>query len=308
MRAGRRLRGWLRGSWRPKPVAAWEYTVMRVAFVPVVFWKLPAEMNGGSQPFPNGLARWIDFGWLGEPAAYSAVKAVMLAAGVAFALGWWLPLSASVLALGHLSICTLLASQSPGTHFHQIISQVLLAQALTAIWLSIHRRVRGTVPGGHEGLTPASWLLYFAQGVVVVGYVTSAVTKLHRSAGLWLTDLPKAPLALIRTHTQAHYTNPVGEPPPLPSMAVWFIEHPTWTTLIFAPGLFLELFAFLALWNRAFSSVMGLGLIALHRGIALIMALYFPLNELCLLIFFVNLPWWLWALRMPRQFFAIRNM
>jgi len=71
--------------------------------------------------------------------------------------------------------------------------------------------------------------------------------------------------------------------------------------LLFGGAFILELGALLALKNRAWACGIGLGLLAMHAGIHLVMHLRFVNHEWLILIFLVNVPWmvmaaggWLW--------------
>ena len=69
---------------------------------------------------------------------------------------------------------------------------------------------------------------------------------------------------------------------------------------VFAPGLLLELFAFLALLSRRWALAIGLGLVTLHASIEYMMSLHFPLFQYSVAIWMINLPFWLvtWGRRL----------
>jgi hypothetical protein len=195
----------------------------------------------------------------------------------------------------HVAVFTFYNSQGYVNHTWQLISMILVAQSLVVLFFAGWRAfVRKPFPF-RPGIDASSCWLYFSQGAIVVGYVTSAVSKLVNSEWMWLWNTRNVPIALLRTQMQQHYSNPVSpNPPPVPPFAQWLIDHPSWAMWIFGPGLFLELFAFAALWNRVFAFWIGVALIVMHRMIAVIMDLHFELNEWAVLIFFINLPWWAW--------------
>jgi hypothetical protein len=62
---------------------------------------------------------------------------------------------------------------------------------------------------------------------------------------------------------------------------------------LFSIGLLLELFCFIALFNRGLLALFGVGLAVMHLMIAQIMVLKFFYNEWMLAIFFVNVPFWI---------------
>jgi hypothetical protein len=57
----------------------------------------------------------------------------------------------------------------------------------------------------------------------------------------------------------------------------------------------LELFFFLALRNRRIAAIYALTMIAFHLSVSELMSLDFRYNVQLLFIYFVNLPFWIWA-------------
>ena len=76
-------------------------------------------------------------------------------------------------------------------------------------------------------------------------------------------------------------------------LAEWVNRHPVLITLLVAPGLIVELVAPLALLNRTMAFLMGVGMIGLHILVGYLMQLSFPMNELIILIFVINVPFFL---------------
>jgi hypothetical protein len=284
---------WWRGSFRPKPVAGWEVAAMRVLFILLVNWKIPSDLPFSSQPKPTGLAHWIDFSMLGNESVLGGVRLAIALLSIPYVLGMGLWFVIPAITFLHIAIFTFFNSQGFVSHAWQIISMILVAQSAVVLFFAGWRVLAKKPFAFPAGLSPHSYWLYFSQGVLVVGYMTSAVSKLLRSDGAWLWNTRNIPIALLRTRMQLYYSNPeIGPPPGEPPLATWLINHPAAAILLFGPGLFLELFAFMGLWNRTFSFWTGIALIVMHRLIATIMQLSFELNEWALLIFFVNIPWW----------------
>ena len=71
------------------------------------------------------------------------------------------------------------------------------------------------------------------------------------------------------------------------------ISHPLVATAVYAGGFFLELFALVGMRSRAWAAFFGVALVLMHRGIYLIMNLKFVYHELLMLIFLVNVPFWI---------------
>ena len=79
-----------------------------------------------------------------------------------------------------------------------------------------------------------------------------------------------------------------------PGWAVWIKDtvttHPWVAILIFGPGLLAEFGAVLGLYGRAKAFLIGVALVILHIGAITVMKLEFEQNIICLMIFFVNVP------------------
>jgi len=71
------------------------------------------------------------------------------------------------------------------------------------------------------------------------------------------------------------------------------IDNPMITRVLMGGGLAIELFAFLALRSRLWALVAGLAIIALHWGIDISMGLFFKYHIALVIIFYLNLPYWI---------------
>jgi hypothetical protein len=133
--------------------------------------------------------------------------------------------------------------------------------------------------------------------MIVAGYVVSGISKLIASGGRWVFDLPNIALQL-RKNVQAEYYNTLEQAAaPAGEKAVQLVvDYPIGAMIFFGIGLALELFAFAALFNRWIMALWGLGLIGLHVGVSELMQLGFFFNKTLLLLFFVNVPFWICAI------------
>lgn len=263
---------------------------MRLLFALVVWINLPHGILETNTPHPNGLARWIDFSWLGVEDLYPTLRLIAIPALLLYVWGRPLPM---LLALGylcflHISCYTLYNSQGSIGHSYQIVGLVLLGQLLYCLYFLLKKKDQSSSSSWGAG-----WL-YITKLIIVGTYVVSGITKLENSGGRWIQKSPYIGIDMIKTDRQNYYCylDPKfgGEVPLAQSM----LSNPTLTSSILAIGLGLELFAFLALHGRWASLLVGLGLVGMHRGIDHFMGLKFLENEWLLLIFLVNLPWWLW--------------
>jgi hypothetical protein len=74
------------------------------------------------------------------------------------------------------------------------------------------------------------------------------------------------------------------------ALVSWLFERPAVTQWVFAAGLLIELTAPLGVLGETALLLVGLALIALHKGNELLLGLPFPEYQLLVLVFLVNLP------------------
>ncbi len=290
----------LRHGFRVQPVAWWESLIMR-AGVGWFYWQsLLSALPFDSMDRPVGLARVMDLNWLGDERILRAIEWGGLVAALLYVAGVGLPVVLVLMTLSHLLEFTYYNSQGFTSHGNQIITLILIAQTLVVLghWAFCKserpaRLIRFPWARGCERRD--GW---WVQGTVVViagVYVTSAVTKMWASGGLWFHHLPDIALQLVKTHQQHFHNDPAafGGVPPVVPIADWVAANPNLTRLFFGGGWFLEAFAFLALANRGWAFLIGVSLIIMHRMIFLTMELAFELNEWMEFFFLVNLPFWL---------------
>ncbi|HWF17706.1 MAG TPA: hypothetical protein VG754_00475 [Verrucomicrobiae bacterium] len=70
----------------------------------------------------------------------------------------------------------------------------------------------------------------------------------------------------------------------------WLIEHPSAGWPLMVANIYLQLFAFPAVFRPSLHRVWGIGLILFHIGSFLLLTISFPQNALLLALFFVNSP------------------
>jgi hypothetical protein len=312
------LAGWSHGRFVPVPAHGWEWFFMRLFMAALVFYSLqdfkPYTFESQQPDAAKGLARVFDLGFLHErgPVDLSGIKrvevpligtvrltgpgwfdTVVVLSGVLGLLYIWgrgLIITLPLLAIVHTLPWTYSNSQGFTHHGIQLVSMVLIVQSLVVWWWQI-RKWRGLrLP--ETGL--ASHLIYYSQGMVAFSYVACAVTKIINSKGLWLWRSNNICIEFIKSHRLEYYKdlNPANAGDP--DSAVWLLNHPWITRLLFGSGFFIELLAFVALRNRPWALLTGLSIIAFHRSVWWLMRLEFPLHEWLILIFLVNVPFWCW--------------
>jgi hypothetical protein len=280
-------------AFRPVPVGQWEALLMRLFFAAVVvlgMWKvLPYEKVLS----PSGISYFIDVSIFGGEDAMVWFRPLIMVGALLYVFEWLNPLGLTLLTLAHLGYNTLDGSQDYTNHRYNIYGLMLLAMWAGEIWWLGRRWFAKGVKVADA--VRHSYQLYFAQCAIAAVYVTSAITKLSKSDGQWLFRSHYLAKSVVKTHRQTFYDNPEGlVVPAIPTVAQWLAEHHVITRVLFGAGFMLELFAFLALWNRAWALFIGLSIILFHLGVEMIMKLDFRENQYVAFIFMVNLPFWIW--------------
>ncbi len=286
-------------AFRPVAVSGWEGMLLRLFFGIATVWGMWTVLPFEKIEMANGLAHFVDLSFLGGEDAMIWFRPLIIAAAVLYVLEIVNPLGLVLLTLAHLGYHTLQNSQGFTFHGNNIVGLILLAQCSGELYWLWHRVWKKRPFPFPEGITRLSYQLYFAQCAIVSVYVTSAITKIGKSDGLWLFRSHYLAKSVVKTHRQTFYDNPEGAmAEPVVAIAQWLAEHHVITRVAFGFGFFLELLAFLALWNRAWALFIGLNIIAFHFGVELIMQLDFRVNQLMCLIFLVNVPFWIaWLAR-----------
>jgi len=269
---------------------------MRLGFALVIYFETfpPLKERFDSQPQPNGLAEWgFDFTFFADPGTHALFCGVGVGALVLYVIGLVPWLALPYLAWFSIATKTLANSQGGISHSYQMVSLILLAQAVVAIWWVLRGRDSRVGPW-RTAIKADRLAVYYSQVVIAACYVTAGITKLLNSGGAWLWNTPFLVKDLVKTQRQNFYSQLDverfgGEVPYVDAM----LQHPMWTRILFAPGIFLELAACLALLGRKWALGLGLALIALHAGIDEVMQLNFKVFQLSVLIFLVHPPHWL---------------
>jgi len=289
-----RLRGFLAG-FHPRPVAWWELFVMRCLFALVVFRSLPraSDQIYDTQGVPNGIAQWLDLTFLSLPGVYPGLQIAIVAALCIYSLGLLLPVVLPFLLVSHVMVRTLFNSQGWVHHGVQMVSLVLLAQTVVVLTFAIYRQAKGRHFPLADSRTAGSYLLFYSQMAVVALYIVSVFSKIDRSDGQWFAKSHYMGLHVVKAERDRYYA---ALEPPEPGdvpLARQVLAHPNISRVCLAAGVALEFFAFLALRSRAWALAIAIGLIGFHRCIAALMSTHFHFNELLLIIFLINAPYWL---------------
>lgn len=324
------MKSWFRYLAGRVEYLAFEWWIMRAGLAWLVWLGTPAGLPLASQPAPTGIAKFVDLTWLADPATPGWLAPSLLAAAVLYALGILPLLSASFLLAMHTSVATLANSQGGGGGSHHttnILGLVLIGHILGLLYADFRALRRG----GFRELVNARldrwrWVAHVARHgaaafrraanrvesaaqelrstviftmlqATAVLYVVSGISKLWRSKGRWLAEVTNIPLQMEKNRLNEYHDTLVMPPETVADRAAaWIAQHPLLAAGFFGGGLFLELFAFLGLWNRRLCALFGAGLILMHVIISDLLNLGFFYNKWVLFLLWVNVPFWMYAL------------
>lgn len=320
---------WLRFDAGRVDYMAFEWWIMRAGLAWMAVQATPAGLPYQSQPSPVGLAKFFDLTWLGDPATPGWMGPLLLILGWLLALGIAPLAGAAGLLVLHTAVGTFANSQGGGGGSHHttnLVGLMLLGQVLACLyrdaqslrrtgwrgllgvrlgdwewvrqWLrhpaAAFRRAAGSCETAAQSFRSSQiWIIL---QMMAMGYVVSGISKLWRSDGAWLAEVRNIPLQFEKNRlNEFHDTLMLPPRTAADAMAEWISHHPQLTGAFFGVGLFLEVFAFLGLWNRRLMACFGLAIITMHVMISDLMNLGFFFNKWALGLFWVNVPFWLWA-------------
>ncbi len=320
------IKPWIKLETGRIPWMAWEWWIMRAGLAWVMYPAISVRATWNQQPEPVGIAQFMDLTWL-ESAAWTGP--LLVAATVMYVLGLMPLLSTFCLFALQVMVSTLANSQGGGGGAHHttnIVALVLLGQLLgisyhyMAAWrrgglvrawraqwawfpyLLRNRRAAAVTdpasPLEADAFSLRSFQINTMLQATAAAYVVSGISKLVRSGGAWLSEIGNIPLQFEknRLNRVADVADPAaGAISDFAERAgAWIGDHPSLAACFFGVGLFLELFAFMGIWNRRAALLFGLGIILMHSGISMLMNLGFFYNKWIVALLWVNVPWWIY--------------
>lgn len=284
--------------------ASWEWAIIRVGFA-ITFWFATWHTwkpwavdirNDYDIERANGLPGLFDLSWVGQPGPTMVLSMLTVLFLVLYVLGRFSLIATLSLFLIHAIVGGIHSSPVGAHHATQVVGLVILGQA---VWFAWERfRPKRFAEGG---LDRPSGAIFWSQQMICAGYVISAISKWMNSGGgiipgaKWVSQLPNIAVQFEKNRLQAYYDN--LEKPISTEANQWAIElllnQPTMMMIFLAGGFYIELLAFLTLFNRAAALVVGIGLMSLHALIFTVMNLPFYYFEAVDFLFFVNLPFWI---------------
>jgi hypothetical protein len=292
--------------------AGWEMLLMRLFLAFAIYGAymgLPADVGGlQGQPVPVGMAHFFDLSFFANREMLLGLGQWMLFGGLAlYVADRYLPFALLVICFWFLGPATLNLSQGPAKHSLQLLGLVLLVQLVYSTYAAFWK------PGA-ERLGVHRTLVHWSKQAMVATYLVTAITKMWNSGGEWVKDSKFFPVQMEKTRMSEYY-NRLGVPKEeaktwyeeiLGGVDGWFaalslkiealfLASPDLCRTLLGMGLLLEFLAPLAMLGRGWGIVMGTTLVLFHLTISRIMQLHFATNMEMLAIFFINVPWLVFA-------------
>jgi hypothetical protein len=274
--------------------SATELDVMRVGLGFVViktFGGIEFFRPSGELSHPVGIARVVDLQWVSSRAAARWIQYGAFAAALCYAADLLVPFALLFLTIATIIELSFRSSYGSVNHGHHLLAIVLTAQtAAVALWnAAVHWNWDlGAVLAQSQQATAAWWTV---QTIVAV-YFTSGLAKLINTRGRWIH---RSPMLLLASYARVDTDRMMGERSwgqsgESATLVAWLFERPAVTQCVFAAGLLIELTAPIGLFGETVLLLMGLALIALHKGNELLLGLPFSEFQLLVLVYLVNLP------------------
>lgn len=265
-----------------------------------------AKLNFDTQDKANGMAHLVDLTFFSNQRVVDVLPWIVLPCLLLYVFGVGLPVALPILLIVQIGARTLYNSQGYIHHGYQMVSLVLLVQTGVVLW-HCFKNWREAFGLRRAKAAPGSYtfwdsLVRYSQYMIIGCYLIAGVIKPIKSDGEWFKNSHLIGIQLVKTDRQNHYSDlspDFGNDPV--AYASEMFEHPNLTRLFLAFGVLLEIFAFVALYNRLTAFVMGLLFILFHYFNEFLMHLYFFNNEKLVWIFLINLPFWIWRLCTMRR-------
>lgn len=275
-----------------KPIpkfASYERLIMRGLFALVVWDATPAALIVNKIPAPNGIARLVDLQFLLNPHVFAFARIALAVALILYVLRFAIWLALPVALLIHVAARTILNSQGAIQHAVQIVSLVLFSQTV-AHFYGLWRWRRGV----EDQTQLESRAIWWSQQTIVAVYLVAGITKLLVTKGLWPFQARWIGVSIAKAAYQSFYDtlNSTDLQQQL-AVANFAATHGWVVALIAASGLFLELGSPLMLINRVWAAGFGATLLCFHLSLSYTMHLTFPYNQWLLIIFMINVPYWI---------------
>jgi hypothetical protein len=282
-------------------LARWEMLLARG----LLAWALWQAIPGGtpefsSQPYPHGLAQWIDFSWVGDKDVFGAAIVLARLGLIFYALGILAPLGLVaflVVDVSHHTFFTSQGIQGHGSQLNALIALALLCGHVFAVFRS--RSWKELLLSGSDSEQSA---LGWSRLMLAATYVVAGLSKIHHGGWDWWTRGESFALQILKAQDEMHFT--MASPPLSASADAFghFLEtHASFADPLLLCALLMEVGAFLACTGRLPALLLGSGLVLFHLSNQWLMGLPFRGNVMmCLILFIQPLSWAVLALSQLR--------
>ena len=289
-------------------VSPLEGFLSRLLFACILIYTLRLGVQFTTEPHPVGLLKilhgiddhrtWLT--WLSDPGTYSVFRWIFVGLSVLYVSGYALPVVLPAMAVMHILPFTLFNSQGYTYHGAQMVSLVLIIQALTVLYYTFFEKFSFSLPVAKL----RSWLLVQSMVIVTGAYFVSVIAKMDNSGGMWLWNSNNIALDMVKTQRQS-YNNKLEEKyAGTPPEAKWMLDNPWTARAVFSSGVILETICIIGIGHRTLAFLIGISLIAMHRSIDRLMGgVAFPYNEFMDFTFLMGAPFLAgWCIeRIPRK-------
>ena len=136
--------------------------------------------------------------------------------------------------------------------------------------------------------------IWWSQQTIVAVYLLAGIAKLIATGGLWIFQARWIGVSIAKAAYQSFYDSfNSAELERQLSIAHFAAAHGWLVALIATAGLLLELGSPLMLMNRVWAVLLGGAMVCFHLGLDYTMGLSFIYNQWLLIIFMINLPYWI---------------
>ena len=267
--------------------------LQRLALAALVYVRFSALRPYSEQPFPVGIARYVDFSFLANDVVAWWLKAGLVLSLVLYVIGRAMPLAVGYMLFLWVAAGALANSQGALSHYTQLVAMVLIGQLIAyAQWWAMDR-TSGRAP---QGMNAHDLALYYTQQVIAAAYVLAGISKIVLSRGRWIAQVPFMASDVLKTHGQSFASTLAGGVIERgDAIAAFILAHPDLMRALLGCGLLFELAAPAALLGRTPAFLIGIGLLTMHAVIGQLMLIRFPENQVLLLIYFIDVPFLLVA-------------
>jgi hypothetical protein len=137
-------------------------------------------------------------------------------------------------------------------------------------------------------------LIWWSQQTIVAVYLVAGITKLIATKGLWIFQARMISVSMAKAAYGSFYERlDHADLEQKLAMANFAASHGWIVALIAGCGLALELGSPLALLSRSMAALFGCALLAFHLGLDRTMHLSFIFNQWLLIIYMINIPYWI---------------